>query len=378
MKQLTFAISEIKISYKILILGIMISAEIISTSLIFYNLTGYIMPGLVYRYDAQYEDMVDVNLNNLKIRNADILDNYQTTKVNLTVYSAKCFYSSKFFLKDGTQLPNGYISTGWVTDGSDVSGIKLDKSFNYSNNVVVIQGNDDNRVYHMGDEITVHNQDDEFVGTFKVIGISKDAENDQTTFYMPASTIIESYEKQNFYIDYEFSCNFKKVSEYIDARSSLLNHGIICVSQFDRIFDLVTTLNTLFVVMTVIFVVLSVCAIAAISIIHINTREKMVVLYKVLGMTSGRIVLIYSIILEFQMIISNIIGNILGYVLTKHLITVVCSAFDINASIDTGIGIWSALIPSILISQVALIPFLMVITARINQSDVVAVINNKE
>ena len=104
----------------------------------------------------------------------------------------------------------------------------------------------------------------------------------------------------------------------------------------------------------------------------------MVVLYKVLGMTSGRIVLIYSVILEFQMIISNIIGNILGYVLTKHLITVVCSAFDINASIDTGIGIWSALLPSILISQVALIPFLMVITARINQSDVVAVINNKD
>ena len=35
MKQLTFAISEIKISYKILILGIMISAAIIGTSLIF-------------------------------------------------------------------------------------------------------------------------------------------------------------------------------------------------------------------------------------------------------------------------------------------------------------------------------------------------------
>ena len=129
--------------------------------------------------------------------------------------------------------------------------------------------------------------------------------------------------------------------------------------------------------MAAVFVVISVFVVVTISIININTRENFLVLQKVLGSTDCKIISIYMIIFELQVIVSDIMGCFIGLRFTKHLTNVVYNLYKMEYNIEN-FSVVSIVLKCILISNIAVLPFLLVINKVINRKDIIQVINNKD
>jgi hypothetical protein len=75
--------------------------------------------------------------------------------------------------------------------------------------------------------------------------------------------------------------------------------------------------------------------------------------------------------------VADILGCIIGLKFTKYLTSVVYHLYKMDYSIEN-FSIISVILKCILISNIAVLPFLLVIKKVINRKDIIQVINNKD
>lgn len=140
---------------------------------------------------------------------------------------------------------------------------------------------------------------------------------------------------------------------------------------------IVASLELVFKIMVVVFTVISVMVMVVLSIININTREKFLILQKVLGARNYRIICIYLAILELQIIVSDIVGSVIGYIYTNYLTDVLKELYSVAIGCSNVNLVW-IILRGIIISNIAMIPFAFIIKKIISKKDIIATINNKD
>ena len=167
------------------------------------------------------------------------------------------------------------------------------------------------------------------------------------------------------------------IVKYLELKDTLREQDALCKSYIDTALEISETLSYLFKLLGVIFTVISVFAIFELMVININTRERFLVLQRILGAKKYKIVTVYVLILEIQIIISDVIGSILGMYYTKYLSGVLKELYDFSITINIS-EIYGIILKEIIISNISLIPIIVVINRIINKKDIISVINKKE
>ncbi len=361
-------------------LGIAIAMTIMSVVIVFYNLTDYIVPAISNQYDRELQEGVPAFVQRWKIDDIETLSELGAKDIILYSGSTDQFYMSSLKIND-KDIEVADKTLKWFTEedykSGDVPKEIAWEQFNYSENAIMYCTKADMNKYDMGDMLSLYLKNGTLVGTFKIETIVLDERYDQTFAILPLADVIKKMDKSGIRISYYIDCTILKASQYIKFKNTIESNGAYCTSVVDDMLNLVSTLKLIFRILAIVFIVISVFIIATISIININTRERFLVLQKVLGATDYKIIFIYMIILEIQILVADLLGNMLGIRFTKHLTNVVYKLYKMDYSMENASFLWMLII-SILISNIAMLPFVIVIKKVINSKDVVSVINNKD
>lgn len=373
-------IGEIKHSCKMILLGIAIATAIMSVVVVFYHLTGYIMPMISNQYDNNFEEGISTYIKRLDIDKVELLDELGAENIKLRTDESNQFYMSSLESDDkGVVIADKFCQ--WFTEEDFVAGDIPDgiawKEFNYSENAIIYCTQKEAEKFKVGDILSLYLKNGTFVSEFKIAAVVQEDEAQGAYAVLPSAAVIQKMNEKGISISYNIECTIPKASQYINFKKSLASYGAYCSCNFDDILNLVSTLKLIFKIMAAVFVVISVFVVVTISIININTREKFLVLQKVLGSTDRKIIFIYMIILELQVIVSDIMGCFIGLKFTKHLTNVVYNLYKMEYNIEN-FSVVSIVLKCILISNIAVLPFLLVIKKVINRKDIIQVINNKD
>lgn len=380
MNILELVIEEIKCSYKMILLGITIAITIMSVVIVFYNLTGYIMPAISRQYDKDLEDGISVQVQRLDLEYSDVLSELGAENIILTSNDSNKFYNASLKIDEkNIEITEKYYK--WITEeDKDLFlteyGIEY-KYFNNSKNAIIYCSKEDMGVFDVGDVLSLYLKNGKAVSEFKVQAV---IQNDEITIpyaILPSKEVIQKMDEKGISIAYSFECILPKASKYVEFKNELSSYGAYCSCDFDEMLELVSTLKLVFRILAITFVVISVFVIVTISIININTREKFLVLQKVLGSTDRKIIFIYMIILEMQIIIADFLGCLLGVKFTGHLTDVVHSLYEMEYNI-ANVSLISIFFKCLIVSNIAILPFFLVIKRIINNKDIISVINNKD
>lgn len=380
MSMLSLVIDEIKCTYKMIILGTIISMLIMSVVVVFYNLTDLIIPEINKKYDSVYSEGVTALVQNLKLDDIDKLSKFGASEILLKCDESNQFINSTLKINDKVieDIDKEYR---WYTNEDFEEGLipsTIDwEKFNYLEDAIMFCSKEDAFSFNIGDILSLYLQNGTFAGEYKIKIVEVSDDYEKPYIVLPAIAVIKNMDKAGIRISYKLTCNISKPSQYIEFKKNIESYGAYCSCDFDDMLNLISTLDFVFKILAVIFIVISVFVIVTISIINLNTREKFIVLQKVLGATDFKIMSIYVIILEMQIFISDLIGCALGIRFTQYLIDVVYNLFKTDYVFENinYIGMCGI---SFLISNIAAIPFVFVIKRVINRKEIISVINNKD
>lgn len=373
---------EIRVGYKLLLLGILITSTMIGVSVVFYNLNDYIFPAINGQYDDKFDDGLKVNIHNLNLDDVNILKENGAEDISITINMSQTLSKSVIKSKSSSSNYEGAVISGeWYNKTSvELEYFPDDFSyddFNTSDNAIVFCS-DDNE-YNVGDEIELYLDSGELVDEFTVSTVVINSDfvgEEELRVVLPLYATVKSMEDCGIFIDYSVECKLPKPSMYLDFKNTLNKDNILCSSNFDDVVAVIDMLSMLCLIMSIVFIIITVFAITNIFTLHIDTREKFIILQKVLGNTSIKITLVYLVILELQIVISNILGCILSSAFTERILQTAYSAFSF--SIEFNMNYWVVLLGTFAVSNISLIPFAIVMMKKINQKDVISIINNKD
>lgn len=373
---------EIRVGYKLLLLGILITSTMIGVSVVFYNLNDYIFPAINGQYDDKFDDGLKVNIHNLNLDDVNILKENGAEDISITINMSQTLSKSVIKSKSSSSNYEGAVISGeWYNKTSvELEYFPDDFSyddFNMSNDAIVFCSNSNG--YNIGDEIELHLDSGELVNKFTVLSVITDSDivqEEELRVVLPLYATVKSMEDYGIFIDYSVECKLPKPSMYSDFKNTLNKDNILCSSNFDDVIAVIDMLSMLCLIMSIVFIVITIFAITNIFTLHIDTRERFIILQKVLGNTAIKITLTYLVILELQIVISNILGCILSSVFTEHILQTAYSAFSF--SIEFNMNYWLVLLGTFAVSNISLIPFAIVMMKKINQKDVISIINNKD
>lgn len=378
---LTQIADEIKCSKKILFLGVIISSAVICVAVIFFNLTEYLMPEIYSNYDKQLEDGVKVSVNGLKLNQLDIIKKSGAENINVATTGSDTFYNSSL-LDENNNLQIYCKDYIWLSvENCEENDINIPEDFsmndfNMSTNAIIYCTPSETNNYNIGDTLVLSLENGNVVENYTIIEIIEDDSIEETSTLLPAVSVILANDKEGYSISYSVSCIYPSVQGYMEFKKELAKQDIVCKSDIDEVSTLAAALNIVFKIMAVVFIAISVLVIVVLTIININTRERFLILQKVLGSSELRIVSIHTVILELQIVISDVIGGIGGYAYTNYLINILGDLYSMEVKIRLNLIL--LIISGIVISNIALIPCVFIIKRIINKKDIVMVINNKE
>lgn len=363
-----------------MILGVVIAAAIMSIVIVFYHLTGYIMPAISNRFDNEFHEGVSVRIQCLDLDNLEILDDLGAKDINVKCSGSNQFYKSLLKVDEkGIEIADKDFR--WFTKESYQSGeVPHDidwEEFNVSENAILYCSAVDRKKFNEGDVLSLYLQNGTLVNKFVVETIVLDETYSEPYVILPAVAVIEKMDECGISISYHFECTVLKASKYVEFKKKIEIYGAYCSCDFDNILDLVSTLKNVFKILAIIFIVVSIFILVTIAIININTREKFMILQKVLGAADYNIIIIYMIILEIEIIVADILGYIIGHRFAAHLSNIVSVLYEMDYIMNNAHYFW-LLISSILISNIAMFPLVFFIKKVVNSKDIVSVINNKD
>lgn len=377
---LSLIVNEIKSSYRMILLSITVALSIMVIVVVFYSLTDFIVPAIGNEYDEKFSEGVTARIQCLEVEDFDILRKLGAHDINFESYGSDQFYFST--IKINGQEVNDVDKEYKCFTKDEPIDVKIqdeitNEDFNYSQNTLVYCNETDAPNYAVGDEISLYLKNGTLAGQYKTIKVMVNNDYVRPYIVFPTKAVIENMDKCGVSISYEIRCNIAKTSHYIDFKRKIEAKDAYCTSGFDDMLSLVNSLKIVFRILAIVFIVISFFTILTISLIIINTREKFIILQKVLGLTNLKIVTIYVAILEIQIIIANCIGCAIGIQFTKYLTNVVYDLYSTICSIENVNYIWMCGL-SILISNIAMFPFIAILKRIINKKEIVSIINNKE
>lgn len=376
---LTQIIDEMKISWKIILFGICVCTSVMSVVMIFYNLTEYIMPEIYSDYDKDFEEGIEVNIYGMKLSQIDFVNSLGIDSLDISVSGSKHFDETQVVDDNGNNIYDKEII--WLTEHKyelyKIPETLSYEEFNNSSEAVVYCNPTEKNTYMIGDELSLFMKNGKSLGNYSILQVVTDSSIEQTKVIFPAKSVIEAMDKAGYTVYYNVNCVYPNVESYINFKNRLKKENINCKSDIDEVVTLYAYLNLLFKIIAVIFTIISVFVIFILSIININIREKFLVLQKVLGAKSIKVTFIFIVIMEIQIIISDIIGSMAGHIYTNYLTNVLEGLYNFEIEANHA-NLGGTVLAGIIISNIALIPFAFVIRSVINKKEIVTIINNKD
>lgn len=368
---LTQVFNEIKISLRIYLLGIVISAVIICTAMIFSNLSECLMPAIYREYDENFEDGIDVWIYGMKLEQVDFVNSL----------NIKDFY---FYVTQSTQISNSYVlySDGsrieekeivWLTD-EECETYQTDE-FNNSEGAIILCSPEYNK-YSVGDEVGLFLKNKN-IGKYEILRVVEEDGIEGSIALLPIKSVARLMDEAGYIIPYNASCVSPGIGEYIRLKESLSKENIRCRSFADEEIEVYSTLQKVFGIIAILFTIIAVIVLVVLAVININLREKYLVIQKVLGNSNVKIMMIYAAIIEMQIIISCILGCLIGVFYTGYLSDTVRKIYNFSINISYS-RTWIRFLLEIGISNLALIPGMLVIKRSICKKEVAAAINMRE
>ena len=376
---LTQIIDEIKISWKIILFGICVCAAVMSVVMIFYNLTEYLMPEIYRDYDKEFEEGIEVDIYGMKFSQIDFVNSLGIDSLDILVSESKHFNETQIVDDNGINIYDKEII--WLTeqkyDEYKIPETLSAEEFNNSSGVIVYCNRTEKNTYMIGDKLSLFMKNGKSLGNYSILQVVTDDSIEKTKVIFPAKSVIEAMDKVGYSVYYSVYCVYPNVESYIGFKNRLKKENINCMSDIDEVVTLYDSLNLMFKIIAVVFTVISVFVIFILSIININIREKFLILQKVLGAKNSKVTFIFIVIMEIQIIISDIIGSLTGYIYTNYLTKVLEGLYSFKIEVNH-VNLGGAILAGIIISNVALIPFAFVIRRAICKKEIVTIINNKD
>lgn len=373
-------IDEIKYSKKILLLGIGTCIAIMSIVVIFSNLTIYLMPKIYNNYDRQFKDGITVDIYGMQLDRVDFVKSLGITKLNISIAGSSHFDSASIIDESNdVEIKNKELV--WFTEENCSEyyispNINIEE-FNESNNAIVYCSYKDMNNYEIGDVLSLELKNGKVINNYIILQVIECADMKEIKVIIPAKTTIAALDKAGYIMNYDVQAIYPKTEGYISLKKELAKKNIICKSDIDNVMTIVASLELVFKIMVVVFTVISVMVMVVLSIININTREKFLILQKVLGARNYRIICIYLAILELQIVVSDIVGSVIGYIYTNYLTDVLKELYSVAIGCSNVNLVW-IILRGIIISNIAMIPFAFIIKKIISKKDIIATINNKD
>lgn len=327
------------------------------------------------------EDGVQIDVYGLKLNQLDILEKAGAENFNVSISESEVFLNSNL-IDENNNTAISYKEFQWLSDENcKMDGIFIPENFsmrdfNFSTNAIIYCTSSETNKYNIGDTLILSLKNGKVIEKYTVTEIVLDNSIENLSVLLPAVSVISAYDEAGYVINYGVSCTYPNVQGYMGFKKELEKQNIVCKSDIDEMSTLTASMNLVFKILAVVFVAISVFIMVVLTIININTRERFLILQKVLGASDFRIIGIYVVILEMQIAISDIIGCIWGYTYTNYLLEVLEDLYGMVTKVDFNLAM--IIIGSIIISNIALLPCIFIIKRIISKKDIVAEINNKE
>lgn len=382
MKGKILIFDEIKKSYKLIILGISISVLVMTVAVFFLNLTEYMMPAVSHYYDSALEDGINIRIDNLSVDRMDVLKNFKVKDICLITESSSQLCKSSLELEETEVNVSGeYIKCEWIMEENEglyviPDGLDLEE-FNYSEGAIVYCPEEEMKHYEEGQVFSLQLQNGEIVSRYKIVSVVQSTDSDSVYVLLPSLSVINNMEKRGVVLSYYVQGTLLKTSKYMNLKNKLSNYGASVTCDFDKILSLISILKMVFYILGILFVIISVLVIIIMSMINTHIRERFIVLQKILGAMDGQIIFIYTAIMEMQIVIADSLGCLSGFFFSKYILNIMGKLYGMQAGFQT-VRMIEIFIISIVLSNIALLPFIFVFKKIVNKKDVVYIINNKD
>lgn len=382
MKGKVLIIDEIKKSYKLIILGVAISAFVMTVAVLFLNFSEYMMPTVSGYFDSAFGNGIGVTIKKLKADDLDILKDYGIKDIDLIVDSSTQLNKSSMELVGTEKEISGQcVQCVWLTEDNlelyeIPQGLNME-DFNFSDEAIVYCNEKDRNDYKEGMLFSLQLKNGKVVNEYKIVAIVEDNNLDEPNVCLPSVSVIKNMEERGIVLSYYIDGILNKPSKYVEVKSKINKRGADMTCNFDKILSLISILKMAFRILGIFFVIISVFVILILSIININLRERFMILQKILGIVDATIIFVYFTIWEIQIVVADILGTLLGFYFSKYVINIMGELYGIKVDFHER-RMKRIFLIALLVSNVALMPFIFVLKRIVNKKDIVAYINNKD
>lgn len=381
------AFSEISIGRKLLSLGLITTSIMMAVSIILINMAASVIPSFYAKYDNFFPQGLSVSLANAEYEDMDTIE--KTGLGEIDVDAAESFYVHGFSVSsvpEETLLENCGFSLVWSNGSENPEngrslpvGFQMDLSDNYSNNAWVYCAASQKAFFEPGSSVRVTDAEGNDVGTFRIKQcniIEGDITQTDAQLFLPFATVYSSLQKNGIFLTHRMSGIVTSLSEYPAIKTSLEAEGISVTSDIDPNIESLSSLQSFFGMMSVLMMVTGAASLINICNMFLKTRDNYIILQKILGNTSKKLMLIYAVVIEIMIVLAVCIAAVTVLLANDYIYRVIYSVFgkyeysNMNTLI-AALFAFAAANLSIFIS-------LRGIARKIRKIDVISVINNND
>lgn len=376
---ITSAFREIKLGYKLLIPAFIATSVMMAVAIILLNISSSTMDVIYAQLTDSFKDGLDISIENADFDDIDKLKELGLT--NISVYSISQSLSSTEFKEIKDNNMEYIVRDVWIggnenniNDTMKKLGISTD--FDDTNDAYIVCNAEDYEYLKEQKTLTAFDEKGNELCSFWVKNVIVNDEEIWCGIYVPLTKLYEEYTKQGIYPTISVQSVIKYIPDYAAIKQRLIDNGFFVESEIDDLSDNTAMLEVFFKAMSVIIIVLGILSLITMCNMYFKSRNRHIILEKILGMTSKKVFAILFVIIEILLIVSSLTAMIIVFLGNNYIYSVLMEVFgEFDYSVSNTLP---ATLIAFLIANIASLVSSIGIYRNIKRTDIVSVLGNNE
>lgn len=376
---ITSAFKEIKLGYKLLIPAFITTSVMIAVAIILLNISSSTMDVIYAQFTDSFKDGLDISIENADFDDIDTLKELGLS--DISIYSmSSTIYSTVFKDSENNDIEYSVVDK-WVggnenniNDTMKKLGISTD--FDNTNDAYIVCAAEDCEYLKEQKTLTAFDTKGNELCSFSVKNVIVNDEETGYGIYVPLTKLYEEYTEQGIYPTVSVQSVIKYIPNYASIRQTLSDNGFKVSSSIDDLSENTAMLEMFFKAMSVIIIVLGILSLVTMCNMYFKSRNRHIILQKILGMTSKGVFSILFVIIEILLIISSLAAMIIVFWGNNYIYGVLAEVFgEFDYSVSNTL---TATLTAFVIANISALVSSIGIYRKIKRTDIVSVFGNNE
>lgn len=378
---INLSFKEIKLGYKLLLPAFISTSVMIAVAIILLNISSSAMDVIYAQFTGYFKDGLRISIENAEFDDIDKLKELGLS--DISVYSMSSTVSSTIFKDNENNIIEYTVLDSWVGGNENNINDKMKKlgittNFDDTNDAYIVCTSEDYEMLKEQKTLTAFDSKGNELCSFSIKNIIV---NDGEEFmicgiYIPLTRLYEAYSAQGIYPAVLVQSVIKHIPDYILIKQRLSDNGFNVESSIDELSENTAMLEVFFKAMSILIIVLGILSLVTMCNMYFKSRNRHIVLEKILGMTSRGVFSILFVIIEILLIVSSLTAMIIVFLGNNYIYNVLAEVFG---KFDYSV---SNTLPATLISfgiaNIAAFVSSIGIYRKIRRTDIVSVLGNNE